>query len=285
MDYKNACKLLELEGKFNESQLKKAYYKKAIKYHPDKNSKTEEKFKEIGSAYEYLQKHKKLKVEIANFSYIELVNKFFNMDFEKLLTYKNMDKIFEKTGEISLKVFEKLKKSLAIEIYKIILKYKKVLSIKNETIKIMKEIIHKKMEKDNLIILNPSIDDLMENKVYKLNYDKQIFHCPLWQREICFDISGNDLIIKCMVEVPDHITIDNTNNIIVQYKNKIQQIFDEGKITFNIGKREFVIPSKYLRVSKYQTYIFKGEGIISLNEKNIYDITKKMDIVVEIFLT
>ena len=36
---------------------------------------------------------------------MELVNKFFNMDFKTLLTYKNMGKIFEKSGEISLKVF------------------------------------------------------------------------------------------------------------------------------------------------------------------------------------
>ena len=85
MDYNKACKLLELKGKFDESQLKKAYYKKALQYHPDKNSKTEEKFKEIGSAYEFLQKYKKLKVEIANFSYMELVNKFFNMDFKNII--------------------------------------------------------------------------------------------------------------------------------------------------------------------------------------------------------
>ena len=285
MDYNKACKLLELKGKFDESQLKKAYYKKALQYHPDKNSKTEEKFKEIGSAYEFLQKYKKLKVEIANFSYMELVNKFFNMDFKTLLTYKNMGKIFEKSGEISLKVFEKLRKNLAIEIYQVILKYNNVLSINNETLKKMKEIIHKKMAKDNLIILNPTIDDLMENKVYKLDYNKLIFHCPLWQREICFDVSGNDLIIKCIPELPDHITIDDTNNIIIKYSNKMQKIFDEGKITLNIGKREFIISSRSLRISKYQTFILKEQGIISLNEKNIYDISKKMNIVVEIFLT
>ena len=45
MDYKKACKLLELKHKFNEQELKKAYYKKALQYHPDKNSQTEEKLK------------------------------------------------------------------------------------------------------------------------------------------------------------------------------------------------------------------------------------------------
>ena len=55
----------------------------------------------------------------------------------------------------------------------------------------------------------------------------------------------------------------------------MQKIFDEGKITLNIGKREFIISSRSLRISKYQTFILKEQGIISLNEKNIYDISKK----------
>jgi hypothetical protein len=285
MDYEKACKLLDLNENFNEAQLKKAYYKKALQYHPDKNSKTEEQFKKIGSAYEFLQKYKKIKVEIANFSYMELLNKFFKMDFKTLLTYQNMSKVFEKSGEISLKVFEKLRKNLAIEIYQIILKYNNVLLINNETLKKMKEIIHKKMAKDNLIILNPSIDDLMENKVYNLNYNEQTFHCPLWQKEISFDVSGNDLIIKCIPELPENITIDDNNNIIVKYENKMQTVFVSGKITFNIGKREFIINSNCLRISKYQTYFLKGKGIIRLNERDIYDISKQMDIIVEIFLT
>ena len=47
----------------------------------------------------------------------------------------------------------------------------------------------------------------------------------------------------------------------------MQKIFDEGKITLNIGKREFIISSRSLRISKYQTFILKEQGIISLNEK------------------
>ena len=285
MDYKKACKLLELKHKFNEQELKKAYYKKALQYHPDKNSQTEEKFKEIGAAYEFLQKHKKLKVEIANFSYIELINKYFSMDIKTLLTYKNIGKVFEKSGEISLKVFQKLRKSLAIEIYQIILKYSNVLSISDETLKKMKEIIHKKMENDKVVILNPTIDDLLESKLYKLNHNQQIFLCPLWHPENSFDISGNDLIIKCKPELPYNIKIDKLNNIIFKYENTIQNIFKEGKIIFNIGKKKFELSSNNLRITKYQTYIIREQGILRMNDKNIYDTSKKMNIFVDIFLT
>ena len=79
MNYNSACQLLGLEKGFTPPQLKKAYYKEALKYHQDKNKddKTaEEKFKEIGSAYEFLQKNKK----IENLSYSEILKKIFNMD-------------------------------------------------------------------------------------------------------------------------------------------------------------------------------------------------------------
>jgi curved DNA-binding protein len=57
MDYKDYYKVLQVDKTASEAEIKKAYRKLAVKYHPDKNrnDKTaEERFKEISEAYEVL---------------------------------------------------------------------------------------------------------------------------------------------------------------------------------------------------------------------------------------
>lgn len=51
---KNYYKILEVEEKASQDEIKKAYRQLAAKYHPDKNPDGEEKFKEIAEAYEIL---------------------------------------------------------------------------------------------------------------------------------------------------------------------------------------------------------------------------------------
>jgi len=62
MDYKDYYKILGVDRKANEDEIKRAYRKLALKYHPDHNpdnKQAEEKFKEINEAYQVLSEPQK----------------------------------------------------------------------------------------------------------------------------------------------------------------------------------------------------------------------------------
>ena len=133
--------------------------------------------------------------------------------------------------------------------------------------------------------LGNSIDILVnKGKVYKLNAKDQTFLCPLWHHELCFDESGNDLIIKMIPDLDDHIQIDEKNNITIKIKENLPKVFQNHLLEFNVGEKKLSIAAAYLRITKYQTYILKNVGIFSINEQNIYDISHRSNILVEIHL-
>lgn len=73
MEYKDYYKVLGVEKKATQDEIKKAFRKLAIKYHPDKtkgDKAAEEKFKEVNEAYEVLgDKNKRQKYDTMGDNY------------------------------------------------------------------------------------------------------------------------------------------------------------------------------------------------------------------------
>src|SRR3970040_2579934 len=62
MEYKDYYKVLGVERKASEQEIKRAYRKLALKFHPDRNpndKQAEDKFKEINEAYQVLSDSEK----------------------------------------------------------------------------------------------------------------------------------------------------------------------------------------------------------------------------------
>ena len=75
MDYRTACNLLELKYNHNKDEIKKAYYRKAIQFHPDKNPNGEEEFKKINEAYIFLSDSNGIYVKREKINYMDLIRK------------------------------------------------------------------------------------------------------------------------------------------------------------------------------------------------------------------
>ena len=60
MDYNKACELLEISPKHLDEDVKKAYFRMALRYHPDKYKQDNgEKSRQIKEAYDFIKIIKK----------------------------------------------------------------------------------------------------------------------------------------------------------------------------------------------------------------------------------
>ena len=78
------------------------------------------------------------------------------------------------------------------------------------------------------------------------------------------------------------------NNLVVKIEHNLNDlpnlIINDGKIFFNIGKKEFYVPVNKLYMTKNQYYRIKNQGLSKINENDIYDVSAKSDIIVNINL-
>ena len=228
MNYKTAFEILEIDmsdkkySDINLEYLKKQYHKLALQNHPDKNGNTKdskEKFQAINEAYEYLKreinfKENDEKTTTTSTVYVDILQSFLS----EIFAGKYNDKFYEIVKKIIVKkipnkLFKDLDKEMAFDVYNFLSKHKNILHISQELLDNLIEIVQKKYEDVmEYYKLNPSIDDLLENNVYKLYVNEQLFLVPLWHNELYFESSESnnfkEIIVSCEPELSENIKID-----------------------------------------------------------------------------
>ena len=294
MNFNKACSILQINSTFSEIDLKKAYRIMALKHHPDKNpnnqKESEEKFKEIQESYEYLNNYlqynkekKDIKLDY-NSIFSDFLSSFFTNGSPEVNNI--VTSILRDGQNASIKLFEKLDKDKAIKIFEFINTYQHILYVSKETVDKLKEIINKKIENDNMIIINPSLEDLLNDKIYVLTFEEEKYFIPLWHDEIYYKNkkNNNDIVVKCIPELPDNISLDNNNNLIINVTFSISEILNKEYITYNIGNISYDINVTKLHVKSIQQYLIKGKGISLIQSNEIYDNTKKGNVIFQINL-
>lgn len=293
MNFNKAIDILELEKNFTKRELKKAYYKKAIKYHPDKNNgdkKKEAIFKKINEAYIFLGDEKNKNIDDLDTSFSNILKRFFDfmvpeMNVDKKDIDNTMKAVIKKCKKASIGLFEKLSKERSLEIYAFLSKNKDIFSLDADMLKNMAEIIKNKVKNDNIIILNPDINDLMNDKIFKLEYNNSIFYVPLWSNELIFeDLSGNDITIKCIAEIPENLHIDENNILHVNIQKDIKNLLQEKELVVVIGEKTFKINTTKIKITKYQMLKIEKSGILKENTNDIFDDIHRQDIYIHLTL-
>ena len=291
MNFEKAIKLLDINKIFTERELKKAYFKQALKYHPDKNKNenTKTRFQDIGEAYGFLRNNEKDNKDYTKLSFRQMLEKCLQWiqvegELETLFMQTTLHSLLLDYKKISIKVFETMRKERALEIYDFFVKYGDMFSISEDWLLEMRTIIKKKMEGDNIIILNPNLEDMLNDKIYKLEIEGGVYYVPLWHNELCYDSSGNDIIIRCIPELDINITIDDDNNLYYTVHETIANVLKNKKMVITIGNKVFEISSSELKITSRQIYLLYEKGILYINTENIYDNEKRGHIYIDIHL-
>jgi len=299
----------------NQDYIKKAYHKLALRWHPDKNyeDNAKNKFQRINEAYDYLTNELRLingdiddnlntsSQFVSSLSsndskiYINILNTFISSLIKG--TYNEMfiniiKEIVTGYNVLSLtylrEKLEALDKLKAIELYQVLYKYKDILYISNDTLEFVSLILTEKYKHDTVFILKPLLNDLLDNKIYKLYVDDQLYLVPLWHNELYFDAKdGSEIIVLCQPKLSNIITIDENNNIYCETNIKLNDellylIKHNRCISIEVGDKWFSIPLSKLYLKDEQLYKFKGQGISQISEKDMYNVSCKGDIIVKI---
>jgi hypothetical protein len=122
----NITKAREIFGDVTNDQLKKTYYKLALKNHPDKNGNTTEakqKFQEINDAYELLKLNQTIDDDLTSF-----VSSFSDYFYKYIPTS-----------------LEEMPKDFCVQIYEFLYKNKDLMQLPNEFLEKVKKVIVEKV--------------------------------------------------------------------------------------------------------------------------------------------
>jgi len=285
-----------------EEEIRTQYRFFALKYHPDKNrdETAVSKFHEIQAAYEYLNKCSEYdslldweddepgapdyKTMIGTF----ISNMFFNNEpttnIKTEMCRLIISKILSLCENSAISYIEKIDKSVLCKIYEILLKYRDAFHISDAIMCKIEEVLLK--PETECILLNPFLKDLVEDNVFKITENGQTFLVPLWHHELVYDNSGIEFIVRCCPVLPEHMEIDENNDIYVYLYYRLSELWGKDTIPIEFGNKTVSFkPSQLLLTETPQQIRLCQAGILHVHPTDMFDDSLRKDVILVIQIT
>jgi hypothetical protein len=285
--------------------VKKQYHKRALQFHPDKNKSADapHQFRLVQEAYEYAMKYQgyledsdmDLEADSETHvgqtvlsSYYTLLNEFLGgilgtesaNELQERVFKCVIHKLVDLCESKAMAFLETLDKPLLIKTYHLLEKHTDQFHFTEPIMEKIRSIIMVvETEGDERIILRPLLDDLFADNLYKLQESGATYLVPLWHHELVYDNSGNDLYVSCVPLLPDNVTIDEHNHIMIALRMNVCDIWEKDCISFFLGKCEFSFKKDCLRLtSQCQMVMLKDQGIAKIDTHDMYNVSQRSNI-------
>jgi len=315
-------------------ELNKRYHLLALKFHPDKvivdggdnngGVDATERFKEINDA------HKRVKdyfysnepggcygggggFESDINSYDSILQMFIQTILVKMSTvnaggggnieinanqavHSLISMIITKGIQSGITMFQTMDKQTCLMMYEILSKNQDLFGISREIMEELTTIVETKTIDDIVVRLNPSLLDMLLDRVYILHECGQTYYIPLWHTELHFNKPGNgEVIVLCEPELPEHVSLDDHNNIFISLDVNVQELFSRQVlpvyINDEIKNNQFVYylhaSDVTLRSDTRQCVLLRGvDGLLgcggiakcSTNTSDIYKVSVRANV-------
>lgn len=310
MNYNTACENLGLVGEWDIDALKRQYRRKALVYHPDKNKAHDaaEQFRLIQESYDYLLIYSGYKDDEDETSvdlnedaegdgedtkpgYNNILFSFLTpilksevfQEIKSRVFYTIVERITSKCEPKALELLGKLDKKMLVKIKEILRQYRDVFHLSDDFLIRLEDLYSKKTQDDECIILNPFLDDLFDDNLYRLAEGGKTYLVPLWHHELVYDKSGGgDLYVHCNPMLPDNVEIDENNNVHVRITSNVEELWKKDEIEIYLGNRRFSVARKQLKMTSSQVVVLANVGISKINTEDVYNVAKRGDVYVHL---
>ena len=191
-----------------------------------------------------------------------------------------LNKIAQTCEDKTLLFLRTVDNKILVNLFKLLTLYADVLHISADFLNEVKSMI----KQDECIVLHPKLSDIMSDNLYKLTVDGKMYLIPLWHHKLIYDISGSDLYVVCSPILPENVLVGIDNDITVDLQYKISELFGRKEQWFSIGDIEFKFNISDLRLTENNTIVLRNVGISRVNLDNIYDVSVRGDIIVNVEL-
>lgn len=320
---KDARTMLGVSRDFSSAELNRQFRILALKLHPDKNGNTPEAtaaFQELNASYRMLlpcandrtNKYSDVNAdadvdadaETETYSniFMNFIKSLFRIDRKSQndgvdgvnpVLLDLLHRIVHDYASASVNTaLDSLDPSVLFQLYDTLEQYNAAVSMDPRIFEEITRTLREKMKKNNIIILRPSLKDVLQNNISVVQFDGQTFYVPLWHSELYYrlDDSGKQLIVRCVPDLPDHMSIDANNELHIDVRADIKElltrssgtlrvpVYDDACVELKVGD---------LRIVSRQTVVLRDStvrGISLICANDIYDVKKQAPICVHVHL-